>query len=298
MNKLTVGTRGSKLALTQTKWVVSELKKHYKNLDVDIKIIKTKGDLITDIPLEKIGDKGLFVKEIEDQILDGRIDFSVNSLKDMPADLPSGLGLASFPKAEDHRDALVTTHDVSSLLDLPKGATVATGSKRRQMQIKQARQDIELVGIRGNVETRIDKMIANGYDGAILAMAGLNRIGYKKEGVNIIPIENEIMVCAPCQGILALEVRANDKAVKEILACLSDEMTQLRANVERGFLSAIEGGCHTPTGGYCEMFDENIKLTGLFGDDEKIVRKTITANKSDYKIIAKRLAASIKGELK
>jgi hydroxymethylbilane synthase len=295
--KLTIGTRGSKLALVQTNWIASELKKHHRDLDIIIKVIKTKGDMIQDIPLEKIGDKGLFVKEIENAILAGEVDFSVNSMKDMPSVLPDGLCLGPAPRCEDNRDALVTEHKIKNIGDLPKGAVIATGSKRRSAQVKNLRSDIEIIGIRGNVETRIGKMVKNSYDGVILAMAGLNRLSISSDGINIIPIGEDVIVPAPCQGILALEMRENDENVKALLAPLLDGKTQMRATIERDFLKAINGGCHAPTGAYVKISDDMITLTALFGNDEKIVKREMTVSADAHRGLGQKIANEIMREL-
>ena len=207
--KLVVGTRGSNLALVQTNWVVDQLKKENPGVEFEIKIIKTKGDLIKDLPLDKIGDKGLFVKEIEKSLLDGEIDMAVHSMKDMPSYLPEGLKFAHSPKREDPRDALIFKEGYKSLDDLPQGARIGTGSKRRKYQLLKHRPDLEIVPIRGNIETRIKKIETEKLDGVVLAASGLRRAGLDDKIDYYIP--TDIMLPAPAQGILALEIREDDK---------------------------------------------------------------------------------------
>ncbi|MEG2638378.1 MAG: hydroxymethylbilane synthase, partial [Clostridiales bacterium] len=200
--KLRIGSRGSKLALTQTKMVAKALETANPGLETEIIIIKTKGDIILDKPLNEIGDKGLFVKEIEEALLDKTIDLAVHSLKDMPGEQPQGLDMTFTPQREDPRDIMITFNGEKSLAEMPKNSKVATGSLRRIMQLKALRPDITAMGIRGNVETRIQKSKDLGYQGIILAAAGLNRLGLEYNGF---PLEVKEMLPAPAQGILGLE---------------------------------------------------------------------------------------------
>ena len=196
--KIIVGTRGSKLAVTQTNWVINKLKEKHPEVEFETKIIKTKGDLIQNVSLDKIGDKGLFVKEIEQQLIDGQIDMAVHSMKDMPSNLPEGLKFASIPKREDARDVLVLKEGYSSINDLPNGAKVATGSKRRKYQLLKYRPDLNIVPIRGNVDTRIRKIVDENLDGVVLAASGLLRVGLEDKITYYIP--KDIMIPAPAQG--------------------------------------------------------------------------------------------------
>ena len=175
--KIVVGTRGSKLAVTQTNWVIDKLKEKHPSVEFEVKIIKTKGDLIQNVSLDKIGDKGLFVREIEQQLIDGEIDMAVHSMKDMPSSLPEGLKFASVPKREDQRDVLILKDGYNSLEDLPQGATIGTGSKRRKYQLLNHRPDLNIVSIRGNVDTRIRKIKDENLDGIVLAASGILRVG-------------------------------------------------------------------------------------------------------------------------
>ncbi len=291
--KIVVGTRGSNLALVQTNWVVEQLKKANPNVEFEIKVIKTKGDLITHLPLDKIGDKGLFVKEIEKSLLDGEIDMAVHSMKDMPSYLPEGLKFASSPKREDPRDALIFKEGYKSIDDLPQGARIGTGSKRRKYQLLKYRPDLEIVSIRGNIETRIKKIETENLDGVVLAASGLKRAGLDDKIDYYIPAD--IMLPAPAQGILALEIRENDKETEKIIDSIKDDITKVQINAERGFLIGVNGSCHIPMGAYCDIDGEKITLTGLYGDGEgkKIVIKYQEGTLADASTIGYELAKSI-----
>ena len=291
--KLVVGTRGSNLALVQTNWVVDQLKKANPGVEFEVKIIKTKGDLIKDLPLDKIGDKGLFVKEIEKSLLDGEIDMAVHSMKDMPSYLPEGLKFAHSPKREDPRDALIFKEGYKSLDDLPQGARIGTGSKRRKYQLLKHRPDLEIVPIRGNIETRIKKIETEKLDGVVLAASGLRRAGLDDKIDYYIP--TDIMLPAPAQGILALEIREDDKETEKIIDSIKDDITKIQIDAERGFLIGVNGSCHIPMGAYCEIEGEKITLTGLYGDGEgkKIVVQSQTGTLADAPKIGYELAKSV-----
>ena len=291
--KLVVGTRGSNLALVQTNWVVDQLKKENPGVEFEVKIIKTKGDLIKDLPLDKIGDKGLFVKEIEKSLLDGEIDMAVHSMKDMPSYLPEGLKFAHSPKREDPRDALIFKEGYKSLDDLPQGARIGTGSKRRKYQLLKHRPDLEIVPIRGNIETRIKKIETEKLDGVVLAASGLRRAGLDDKIDYYIP--TDIMLPAPAQGILALEIREDDKETEKIIDSIKDDITKIQIDAERGFLIGVNGSCHIPLGAYCEIEGEKITLTGLYGDGEgkKIVVQSQVGTLADAPKIGYELAKSV-----
>ena len=318
--KIIVGTRGSKLAVTQTNWVINKLKEKHPEVEFETKIIKTKGDLIQNVSLDKIGDKGLFVKEIEQQLIDGQIDMAVHSMKDMPSNLPEGLKFASIPKREDARDVLVLKEGYSSINDLPNGAKVATGSKRRKYQLLKHRPDLNIVSIRGNVDTRIRKIVDENLDGVVLAASGLLRVGLEDKITYYIP--KDIMIPAPAQGALAIEIRENSKDIEEIINSgkitsqkfrngtnipkntsekinsLKDKETEIQVAAERGFLDGINGSCHIPIGAYCDVDGENISLTGLYGDEEgnNLITKTISGKASEAREIGLQLAKLISKE--
>ena len=291
--KLVVGTRGSNLALVQTNWVVDQLKKENPGVEFEVKIIKTKGDLIKDLPLDKIGDKGLFVKEIEKSLLDGEIDMAVHIMKDMPSYLPEGLKFAHSPKREYPRDALIFKEGYKSLDDLPQGARIGTGSKRRKYQLLKHRPDLEIVPIRGNIETRIKKIETEKLDGVVLAASGLRRAGLDDKIDYYIP--TDIMLPAPAQGILALEIREDDKETEKIIDSIKDDITKIQIDAERGFLIGVNGSCHIPMGAYCEIEGEKITLTGLYGDGEgkKIVVQSQVGTLADAPKIGYELAKSV-----
>ena len=291
--KIIVGTRGSKLALIQTNWVVEELKKANPDIEFEIKIIKTKGDLITNLPLHKIGDKGLFTKEIEQQLLDKEIDLAIHSMKDMPSVLPKGLKFANIPKREDPRDVLILREEYSSIEDLPKGAKIGTGSKRRIYQLLKYRPDLEIVPIRGNIDTRIKKIEDENLHGIVLAAAGLIRAGLENRISYYIP--TNIMIPAPAQGALAIEIRENDSIIENIVSHIKDEITEAQVAAERGFLTGVNGSCHVPMGAYCEINDDNMILTGLYGDEngDKLVIKSLEGKIEDASKLGFELADKV-----
>lgn len=276
--KVVVGTRGSQLALTQTEWVVNQLRICNPQIDFEIKIIKTKGDLIQNVPLDKIGDKGLFVKEIEQQLLDGEIDLAIHSMKDMPSELDSRLTFTYTPVREDARDVLILKAPIQSLEDLPYGATIGTGSKRRKYQLLQVRPDLNIVPIRGNIDTRISKIDSENLDGIVLAAAGLKRIGREAQISYYIPIET--VLPAPAQGALAIEIRKGDDQIYNLIRPIEDLVSQMQIEAERAFLDGVEGSCHLPIGAYAEVEKGHMKLTCLLGDEEgiKMIKDTFSRN--------------------
>lgn len=289
--KLVIGSRGSKLALVQSNMIADAIKKANPTVETEIKIIKTKGDVILDQPLNVIGDKGLFVKEIEEALLNKEIDLAVHSLKDMPAEQPEGLTMAVTPQREDPRDVLVTFHGETSLKELPEDAKIATGSLRRGIQIRQLLKNVEVKEIRGNVETRIRKSRENGYDGVILAAAGLNRLNFDYNGI---VFDTEAMLPAPAQGILGLETRCGDEAVIALLQPLQDEESHRQALAERAFLRYIEGGCHAPMGVYCKIDGEHFTIRGFFQTETDYLEATVAGVAGEEEAKGKELALLLK----
>ena len=291
--KISVGTRGSRLALTQTESVIEALKSHHAFLEAEIVIIKTKGDQIQDVSLDKIGDKGLFVTEIEKALLEGHIDMAVHSLKDMPGDLTNGLVFAPEIFREDPRDVLVMNTKFIDLNDIPIGAVIGTGSKRRKYQLLSLRPDLEIRDIRGNVDTRLEKMRKGDYDGIILAQAGLNRLGLKPEYCYIFS-EME-MLPAPAQGILAIQIREHDQTLLQVLSAMRCENTCLEASAERAFLKGIQGSCHKPIGAKATIDHEKLTLSGLYGDEagDKIILRTKIGHIDEAENIGFNLAQEI-----
>lgn len=259
-----IGTRGSKLALTQAESVCRRLQETYPEHDFEIQIVKTKGDRILDKPLHQIGDKGIFVSEIEEKILSGEIQIGVHSMKDMPAEPASGLVFTKTWRREDPRDVLVL-REANSLEELPEGAVIATGSIRREFQLKRLRPDIRVTGIRGNVDTRLRKMEEQKLDGIVLAAAGLHRLGLQDRITQY--LEPGQMIPAPAQGTLALEVREDNLELRHMLDALSDIETDEMVKAERLFLKNTEGNCHMPIGAYCEKKEDgSYCFYGIFGN--------------------------------
>lgn len=265
--KVVIGSRGSNLALRQSEIVKQELIKIVPQLEVEIKVIKTKGDLVLNKPLNQIGDKGIFTAAIEEQLLNEKIDLAVHSLKDMPSVLPEGLMLAGTVNSDDARDCLVFNpqKNYHSLNDLPSGAIVATGSIRRQTQLKKLRPDLKCVGIRGNIETRLEKLVSEDYDAIILASAGLKRLGLSKNIGQYFTYTQMIPACN--QGILALEVKKNHPILK-LINQIVDDKTTFRMNLERLYQETINGNCHLPIGGHASINNDEVTFYALYGNDD------------------------------
>lgn len=276
MRKITIGSRRSKLALTQTNWVKDQLEKLDVPFSFEVEEMVTKGDRILDVTLSKVGGKGLFVKEIEQAMLDKKIDMAVHSMKDMPAVLPPGLAIGCIPKREDYRDVLISKEH-RKLSELPKGAVIGTSSLRRAAQLLAMRPDINIKWIRGNIDTRLAKLKAEDYDAIILAAAGLARMGWSKE-VATEYLEPDICLPAVGQGALAIECRADDDELLEQLHKLTCPDTALAVQAERAFLHKMDGGCQVPIAGFATVAaDRKISLTALVAspDGNTIYKETI-----------------------
>ncbi|HLK56141.1 MAG TPA: hydroxymethylbilane synthase [Chthonomonadaceae bacterium] len=242
---LRIGTRGSLLAHTQTQWVIAQLQQAHPGLEIALEIIETTGDMRRDVPFTAVGTKGMFVKEIEQALLDGSIDVGVHSLKDMPSEQPDGLELACVPKREDPHDALISRNRLR-FDALAQGAVVGTSSVRRQAQLRLRRPDLKLVELRGNLDTRLRKLDAGEYDAIVVACAGLHRLGLAERIVE--PLSPQVCVPAAGQGALALETRAGDSATVALLTAIHDPDTALCVEAERAFLAGLGGGCSVPAG--------------------------------------------------
>jgi hydroxymethylbilane synthase len=289
--KVRLGTRGSQLALWQANHIKEKLEKTY-NLEVEVIKIKTQGDKILDVALAKLGGKGLFVKELEEALLTKKIDFAVHSMKDVPVLLPEGLHITAITKREDPRDVFISKN-FNSLNELPLEAKVGTSSLRRQCQLLALRGDLKVEVLRGNVETRIRKMLDGQYDAVILAYAGVKRLGlteYVKE-----VISDELSLPAIGQGALGIECRIEDKEMNEILQFLNDEDTSLCVRAERAFLRVLEGGCQVPIGAYAKISDNKLIIKGLVGslDGKKVIKETISGDKYDSEALGETLAKII-----
>lgn len=295
--KIIVGSRGSNLALTQTKWLIHRLKEKNPEVLFELKIIKTKGDQVQHLALDKIGDKGLFTKALEDALLAGDIHMAVHSMKDMPSRLPRGLTLGVPTLREDARDVLVTPHAIRSLKDLPENATVATGSKRRAYQLKALRPDLSVVGIRGNIDTRIQKMLDQKLDGVILAASGLKRANlFESDRYHCYPLSEKEFIPAPAQGILAVEITEDNAFVKDMLTTIMDENTHRQMLAERSFLETLDGSCHIPMGAYLDIHDQEITLYGLYGSQDGSIlhRGSLTGKLGEEESLGQRLAEQLK----
>ncbi|MFF3101630.1 hydroxymethylbilane synthase [Viridibacillus arvi] len=288
MRKIVVGSRRSKLALTQTNWFINQMKQAGAPFEFEVKEIVTKGDQILDVQLSKVGGKGLFVKEIEQELFDKGIDFAVHSMKDMPAVLPEGLVIGCIPPREDARDAFISKGHVK-FADLPKGAVVGTSSLRRSAQLLAQRPDIEIKWIRGNVDTRLAKLETGEYDAIILAAAGLKRLGWSQDVVTEY-LSAEMCIPAVGQGSLGIECRSDDAELLAELAKLTDKATWEEAHAERAYLAAMDGGCQVPIAGYAKFDGKQIELTGLVAapDASIIYKETVTME--DAKAAGKEVA--------
>lgn len=280
MKKIIVGSRKSELALTQTHWVIERLKSLNLPYEFEIKEIVTKGDKILDVTLSKVGGKGLFVKEIEQALLDGEIDFAVHSMKDMPAEMPIGLVLAAVPEREDPRDCLISRNNYT-IDTLPIGAKVGTSSLRRIAQLLAYREDLKMESIRGNINTRISKLETQGLDAIVLAAAGLKRIGWEEKITEY--LDADLCIPAVGQGALGIQARENDQEILNLLAKIDHEQTKILVSAERAFLNKLQGGCQIPIGAYARMIDDQIKLVGIVGsvDGKEILKTTAVDNKKN-----------------
>ncbi|MBO9597477.1 MAG: hydroxymethylbilane synthase [Cohnella sp.] len=285
MRKIIVGSRQSTLALTQTQQTIDTISKLCAEAGLDytfeVKPIVTRGDRILDVTLSKVGGKGLFVKEIEQALLDGEIDFAVHSMKDMPFELPEGLVVGAVPARQDPRDCLIS-NTANSLEELPQGARVGTSSLRRAAQLLARRPDLRIESIRGNIDTRIRKLTEEGFDAILLAAAGLHRMGWKEKITAYLPTD----VCLPAvgQGALAIECRANDEDVLAILRLVNDPVTERAVAAERRLLGLLNGGCQVPIGAYADASSAEagspIALTGIVSspDGAKLLRESATGS--------------------
>lgn len=286
---LRIGTRGSKLALAQSEWVKAKIEAEHPRVKVELVRIKTKGDKILDSPLSKIGGKGLFVKEIEDALLKGTVDLAVHSMKDVPAELPEGLDLAVFPKREDPRDAFVSAR-YTSIRELPEGATVGTSSLRRSAQLLRMRPDLRVVSLRGNVDTRLRKLDSGEVHAIVLAAAGLKRLGLSGRITALLSPKN--FVPAVGQGILAVELRSQDRRARRLLAFLNDEETERIARAERAFLAKLGGGCQVPVACYGRIKKDGLHLEGMVAelDGTVILRKKNHGSGDEPEELGRRVA--------
>lgn len=273
-NQIRIATRKSPLALWQAEHVSARLKAAYPGLEVELVTFTTQGDKILDTPLAKIGGKGLFVKELERAMLDGDADIAVHSMKDVPVELPDGLHLPVILDREDPRDAFVS-NNYANFDELPQGAKLGTSSLRRQCQLRERRPDLEILDLRGNVNTRLAKLDAGDYDAIILAAAGLKRLGFEDRIRTALP--PEISLPAIGQGAIGIECRENDPRINQLIAVLDDPDTHICVEAERAMNNRLEGGCQVPIAGFAVLEGKQIQLSGLVGrvDGSEILRSAI-----------------------
>jgi len=294
-NNVRIGTRGSELALWQTNHVKSLLERLFPHLSIDIEIIKTTGDKILDAPLAKIGDKGLFTKELELALLDNRIDLAVHSLKDIPTQIPKGLAIAAILEREDVHDVFIAHPSamITAFAELPSGATIATGSLRRKCQLLNVRPDLRIVELRGNINTRMKKLDESTWDGMILAKAGVTRLGWTNRITDILPLET--MLPAVGQGALAIETRIGDLRANEILHSLHHQPTADAVSAERALLRELEGGCQVPIGARGTIHETKLHLEAVIGnlDGTKLLRGSRSGSIADADTIGVELAQEL-----
>jgi hydroxymethylbilane synthase len=291
MAKLRIGSRGSQLALWQANHISALLRE--RGHEVELEIIKTTGDKITDVALAKVGTKGMFTKEIEDALAEGRVDVAVHSLKDLPTELPPGFEIAAITTREHANDVFLSVK-FDSIDALPRGAKVGTSSLRRQAQLKVMRPDLDIFPLRGNVDTRIRKLEAGEYDAIILAAAGLNRLGKTEFVKQVIP--PDVMCPAAGQGALGIEIREGDSAMRELLSFLDDPNSRETTVAERSLLNELGGGCQVPIGAHAVVHDGRIHLRGVVArpDGTRVLREAMTGTdpKALGETVGKKLLAA------
>lgn len=297
MPNLIIGSRGSKLALWQTNWVKSQIEKFHPGLVVEIEIIKTTGDKLTEASLAQIGGKGVFTKEIEEALLDCRVDLAVHSLKDLPTTLPDGLHIAAITEREDVRDALIVREalreSVRSIRELPEGARVGTSSLRRASQLRHQRPDLRIIELRGNVETRLRKLDAGEFDATVLATAGLERLGLSARVRE--KLSPRQMLPAVGQGVIGIECRVADSRIRELLVPLEHGQTRVRLDAERAFAARLGGSCQSPIAAYAELDGAMLSLRGLVGapDGTQVFEDRIEGRASEAAALGVRLAVRL-----
>ena len=292
---IVIGSRGSQLALWQSEWVQSALQKRFPHLTIEIQFIKTTGDKVLDSPLSKIGDKGLFTKEIEHALLENRIDLAVHSLKDLPTVVPDGLTIGAVTQREDVRDVFIShpRKHYKYVSDLPQGATIATGSLRRKCQLLNWRPDVKIVDLRGNLNTRLAKLDASDWDGIILARAGVIRLCYEERIAEVISLEK--VLPAVGQGALAIEICEGDTHIADIVGTLTSKATMLATSGERALLRRLEGGCQIPIGAYGRIEKNVFRLDAMIGslDGKKILRGKIHGEPEQSEALGVELAETL-----
>lgn len=291
-NQIMIGTRGSALALVQAEEARAALLRLDPDLSVELEIIKTRGDKIQSVPLAQVGGKGLFVREIEEALLDGRVDLAVHSMKDLPAEQPEGLVIAAVPERLDARDVLIS-RDFQSVETLPQGARVGTSSLRRGAQLLSLRPDLAVTPLRGNVDTRLKKLAAGDVEAVVLAAAGLIRLGRLDDSA--VPFDRREMLPAIGQGALAFETRADDAALIERLARLHHQPTADAVRAERAFLRRLAGDCHAPVAAHGVIEKDALRLEGLVSDIEgrRVFRDFVSGPRASAEALGQALAETL-----
>jgi hydroxymethylbilane synthase len=292
VKKYRIGTRGSKLALTQTNFVADKLKKAIPDTEFEICVIKTSGDIMQDVSLLTIGGQGVFVKELEEALLSSKVDLAVHSMKDVPGDIPEGLTFAAILKREDTRDVLVSRNNIK-LEFMPKGAKIGTGSQRRGAQIKAMMPDVNIVPLRGNIDTRLKKIETENLTGVILAAAGMKRMGLAEKITQFLPIET--MLPAVGQGALGLQIRKADTELAEACSVLNDATTAAEVAAERAFLRGLGGGCRLPIAALGKLDGQMLTLEGMVAapNGSTMIREKISGTITDAEEMGKKLAEII-----
>jgi hydroxymethylbilane synthase len=270
-----IGTRGSNLALWQANWVKSALNQKFPHISIELEIIKTQGDKILDVPLAQVGGKGLFVKEIEQALIDRRVDLAVHSMKDMPAEIPERLCVGAIPEREIPSDVLISKNGLK-LSKLASGSIIGTSSLRRGAQLRHCRNDIVIKPLRGNLDTRLRKLEAEDMDAIVVAAAGVKRLNFEDRITEY--LNEEVMLPAVGQGALCIEIRENDLPVSEMISALDDSQTRTIVSGERAFLNRLEGGCQIPIAGHGKIENDRYMLTGLVAeiDGSRLVKDSIS----------------------
>jgi hydroxymethylbilane synthase len=289
---LKIGTRGSKLALTQTNFVAGKLKKAMPDAEIEICVIKTSGDIMQDVSLLTIGGQGVFVKELEEALLSQKVELAVHSMKDVPGETPDDLMFAAILPREDFRDVLVSRNNIK-LEFMPKGAKIGTGSQRRGAQIKAMMPDINIVPLRGNIDTRLRKIETENLTGVILAAAGMKRLGLAEKITEFLPVET--MLPAVGQGALGLQIRKNDTEMAKACAALNDATTAAEVTAERAFLRALGGGCRLPIAALGKLDGHMLTLEGMVAapNGSTMIREKINGTIKDAEELGKKLAEII-----
>ena len=292
MNTINIGTRGSKLAIHQTKIVLKKISELYPNIKLNTKVIKTKGDILLDQDLTKVLDKGFFTSEIQEALYANEIDLAVHSLKDLPTTISEKSKIVAILKREDHRDVFVSNHK-TPLNYFDKYKKIGTSSLRRKSQLLSINKNLKILPIRGNVDTRIQKMLDGNYDGLVMAAAGVKRLGLEKHITEFFDLDT--MLTAPGQGAIAIEIRNSDDELKELLSKLNHDETNMCVSAERSFLKTLGGGCHVPFAAFASIKNEKMKINAFVGslDGELTIKDCISGNKENYLRLGEEIAQRI-----